>query len=293
MMTEALECRKLARKGMAAARCSLLLLAGCGPSRFARLSRLLAIVALGWSTAFAQPVSVMARYPVGTRITPPVALTPAPPTSPAEVARASLACRSICSPFEPGQAITELSWPEDGAAPALAIDPRRARVDITSASGGFAQGAFSTLRVATVPAALPADGSNADVEAIKRRSTPALLQPVRDGVVMPREAAVSDAARVLAMRRLGARARTAEAFAARTMDNNGLGTLQLVTAVAQRREIVAGVPRRIVTLEGLQAGLTYRVALVDETAGGGRPIAARQCRIPVCPADVVRGGPGN
>jgi hypothetical protein len=224
--------------------------------------------------ALRAPTAAFAR---STRITP----MPAAPSGGDEEAR----CQSWCSAFRPGEVVTEFIWPE--AASSEAPDPE-ARLDITAAASGLAANRFATVRLAAVPMAAATPERELDLELVRQQVTPALLQPVENGRIVARPRAVSSMTAVMAQRAIAAkRAPNAE----RTRVNaatSGLAMLQTATALVHQHRMDKGRSVHVLTMEGLEPGLSYEFSV--RTRLMARP-AANLCRIPVCPTDMVASPP--
>lgn len=237
----------------------------------------------GYFSAHLSPVAAQSAVQMMRAPTAPFAvntrLTPIPTT----FARAedNAKCRSWCSPFHPGEVVTEISWPE--AATADQPDAN-ARLDITAAAAGLAGANFATVRLAAVPMATAQAEGAVDLEAVKTRMAPALLQPVENGQIKARPADVRTLSSVLSRRDMVAK-RLPDAD--RTLANaagEGLAMLQSTTAVVQQHRSERGRFVHVLTLEGLEPGLTYEFAV--RTQAMAAP-AQNLCRIPVCPTDMV------
>jgi hypothetical protein len=218
-----------------------------------------------------------AAFAARTPITP-IAISPAPDEEAAQ-------CRSWCSAVQPGQVITEISWAEtDGAS----APDEEARLDISASAAGLNAQQFATLRLAAVPMAIAPPGREVDLEQVKQRMAPALLQPVEKGRIVARPAAVRDMNKVMARRQAMAVRQPDPARAA--IDAPGLALAQLgnATAVVQQLRREGGRTLHVLTLEGLEAGLSYEFAV--RTRAMTRP-AGNLCRIPVCPSEMMASPP--
>ncbi|WP_310498002.1 hypothetical protein [Sandarakinorhabdus sp.] len=226
----------------------------------------------------AEPASPALRAPtspfaVNTRLTP----------IPATFARVEddAKCRSWCSAFHPGEVVTEISWPEADTADQPDAD---ARLDITAAAAGVAGANFATVRLAAVPMATARAEGGVDLEMVKTRMAPALLQPVENGRIMARPAKVRTLSGVLRRRDMVARRLPNADRTRANAGGEGLGMLQTATAVVQQHRSERGRLVHVLTLEGLEPGLSYEFAV--RTKAMAAP-ALNLCRIPVCPTDMV------
>lgn len=202
---------------------------------------------------------------------------PAAPSGTDEEAR----CQSWCSAFNPGEVVTEFIWAEtDGGDQP---DPE-ARLDITAAAAGLAGNRFATVRLTAVPVAVPPPEREVDLELVKQRMAPVLLQPVENGRIADRPQALRTPAAVLAQRTVAAKRAPSAERTRRNAATSGLAMLQTTTVVVQQRRIERGRMMHVLTMEGLEPGLSYEFAV--RTRAMARP-AANLCRIPVCPADMV------
>lgn len=190
-------------------------------------------------------------------------------------------CQSWCSAFHPGEVVTEISWPE--AATADQPDAN-ARLDISAAAAGVGGANFATVRLAAVPMATARAQDEVDLETVKTRMAPALLQPVENGRIIARPADVGTLSAVLRRRDMVAK-RLPDADRTRAnADGKGLAMLQSATAVVQQHRTERGRFVHVLTLEGLEPGLSYEFAV--RTQAMAAP-AMNLCRIPVCPTDMV------
>jgi hypothetical protein len=194
-------------------------------------------------------------------------------------------CRSWCSAFQPGQAVTEISWTEAEGADA---PDEEARLDISAEAAGLKADHFATLRLAAVPMAVAVPDQEIDLEQVKQRMAPALLQPVEKGRIVERPAAVRSLSSVMNRRAAAALRQPDPVRTEVDAPGRGLAQLSNATAIVQQHRRDAGRTVHVVTLEGLEPGLSYEFAV--RTRAMARP-AGNLCRIPVCPSDMVASPP--
>lgn len=211
----------------------------------------------------------------------PIAVMPAPVDDQGSGAD----CRSWCSAFQPGQTVTEISWAEGEGADA---PDEEARLDISAEAAGLKADHFATLKLASVPTAVAVPDREVDLEQVKQRMAPALLQPVEKGRIVERPAAVRSLASVM-NRRAAAALRLPDPVRTEVdAPGRGLAQLSNATAIVQQHRREAGRTVHVLTLEGLEPGLSYEFAV--RTRAMARP-AGNLCRIPVCPSDMVASPP--
>ena len=231
-------------------------------------------------------------YEVGAELAAPEA----PPVARSETAASVLVlnCRMICSPDQPRQTLTEVSWEDLDAArsaqPSVMSETlNRLRLDIVGASARFEDGDFGTARLSAIPGVVSETGTGIDLQAVRLLQQPALLQPVRANTIGARDPTLPTPE---AMKALGfpdgRSAFSAAALEAVERDDlaGGLGRIQVTAQTVETRR---GRTYRIMLIEGMQPGQTYRLRLVDDQPTPASTSAATVttgiCRVRVCPAD--------
>jgi hypothetical protein len=236
---------------------------------------------------YVSTAATLAQTPseVGLVVSPPRSL---PLSDPRHLA---VDCKVICSPVEPRQSITLMSWPE-GAMPGVEAPARgleALRLDITSASAGFNAGDFGTVRLSIVPVAEVPAATGMNLEAVRQRIRPVLLQRVIDNRIVARDPALPLPEMLKTERRPGVREQMSRAAREALQRDDQAGSVGRMEILAQGVERRQSIPYRTVVAEGMQPGLTYRVRLVEERGSTADKLAENICRVPVCPADFIEG----
>ena len=201
----------------------------------------------------------------------------------AQPARLPIACRITCSPYEPRQALAEITWPEQGRL--ASADEKSLRLDIVGAPSRFADGNFGTVRLSAVPVALSHPGVGVDLEALRKKVRPAMIQRVENLRILARDPALPEPEALKRERLPEGRIQLPPATLQALERDAQTGAFGRMQAVAQSVEMLRSIPHRNLLLEGLQPGLTYKVRLVEESATTADNLAENICRVPICPAD--------
>lgn len=194
-------------------------------------------------------------------------------------------CSFTCDAFVPRQPKLKAHWEDvadrSGASPAAA--EARIRLDITGTATGFNEGNYSTIRLSNIPARDTAVLDSASPRASEAGQV--LLNYVKEGRIIERPPTlpVFNSTNVMAemLPSLPADIRSA------VEQDQKTGSLGQARVLGRTKEMWRGKPQQAVTMLGLQAGITYRVRVVEEQANGAQTLVESICRVPVCPADFV------
>lgn len=197
--------------------------------------------------------------------------------------RLPISCRVTCSPFEPRQALAEITWPEQDRA--ASIDEKSLRLDIIGAPSRFTDGNFGTVRLSAVPVAVFHPGVGVDLASIRKNIQPTMIQRVEKHRILARDPALPVPEALKQERLPDGRMQLPQATQEALDLDAQSGAFSRMQAVAQSVEVKRSIPHRNLVLEGLQPGLTYKLRLVAEGTATADSLAEDICRVPVCPAD--------
>jgi hypothetical protein len=218
-----------------------------------------------------------AAFDIGTALKAPRQIEAAAPR------RLPISCRVICSPFEPRQALAEITWPEQGRA--ASVDEKSLRLDIIGAPSKFNEGNFGTVRLSAVPIAEFHPGVGVDLATIRKSIRPAMIQRVEKHRILVRDPALPAPEAIKQERLPEGRMQLPQAAMVALERDAQTGAFGRMQVVAQSIEVKRSIPHRNLVLEGLQPGLSYKIRLVEEGATAADSLAEDICRVPVCPAD--------
>ncbi len=199
-------------------------------------------------------------------------------------------CNFTCDAFVPRQPVLKAHWEDvtdrsgaPVAASEAAASEAKIRLDITGTATGFNEGNYSTIRLSNIPARDTAVLESASARASEANQV--LLNFVKEGRIIKRPPTLpvfhSTNAMAEMLPSLPADIRSAVAQDQKT------GSLGQARVLGRTKEMWRGKPQQAVTMLGLQAGITYRVRVVEEQANGAQTLVESICRVPVCPADFI------
>jgi len=197
--------------------------------------------------------------------------------------RRQLTCDFTCSAVRPRQSVVQVSWPELPAS----VDTASLRMDLSGTPRGLDGGTFGMVRLRAISEFRDGPTSEIDFETFRRDVQPVFLNTVVNNFVVARDPRLPSAQALIQLGDLDGVALTDASREALTLDRQS-GSLGQVLFFLHGTDTKRTVLRRIVTGEGPQAGLSYRLRLVHEHDGVADVLGEKVCRVPVCPADYVK-----
>jgi len=208
-----------------------------------------------------------------------------PRTAPSQAGGEISVCQATCDAFEPRQPVLTVQWENvaAGTGPTPSAADNDIRLDISGTPGGFSEGNFSTVRLSNIPQLEAIVLDPASSQAIAGGEI--LLNRVEANSIVDRASNlpvfVSPAIMAARLPELSGEERAAVEADQQT------GALGQVRVLGRASTALGGVSQQVVTMVGLQPGVTYRLRLIQEQDATAVEKFQQICRIPVCPADFV------
>jgi hypothetical protein len=204
--------------------------------------------------------------------------------------REASTCRATCDAFVPRQPVLMVEWENDAAGtaptPSSSGADTRIRLDISGTASGFAEGNYSTIRLSNIPAV--EDVVLDPASPIPAATGEVLLNRVEANRIVERPSEIPVFNSPDSMNQL--KAGLPQDVRIAVEEDQQTGALSQVRVLGRASAPLEGESQQMVSMVGLQPGVTYRLRLVEERDSGAEKIFEQICRIPVCPADYVNPG---